>query len=234
MIKVVFFDLDDTLYDHTGTVDATLHKLKERLPAIADFSDDELRKQYHDFLEKFHRYFIDGVFTFEETHRYRWQAMLEYWQVRDVEAEEMWQFWREHYLANQRLVNGAKELLELLRQSGIVTGIVTNNSVSEQVGKIHSLEIEHLIDHLVISEEAGFAKPDERIYTVALQRANIDASEAVMVGDHWENDILSPSRVGIRGVWLNRKRSNIPDPNIAKEIFSLEPSEVLRELIVNL
>jgi HAD superfamily hydrolase (TIGR01549 family) len=232
MIKTVFFDLDDTLYDHSGTVDITLANLKDRLPSIRELQDDEIRNVYHDLLEKYHRLFIDGVLPFDEVHRQRWVAMLDHWQIRDVDAEELRIFWRQHYLANQQLVSGAVDLLTALRNLGLTIGIVTNNSVDEQVGKIRSLNIEHLIDHLVISKEVGFGKPDERIYSVALDRSGMKADEAVMVGDHWLNDILSPSRVGIRGVWLNRKRSAIPDPKLASEIFSLEPTEIVKEIII--
>jgi len=233
MTKVVFFDLDDTLYDHSGTVDVALEALKEHLPALRQFSDSEIRQSYDTFLEAYHKHFLDGAYSFDETHRRRWAAMLERWEVRDRDAEEMRVFWRELYFSNQKLVSGAKELLEAVRAAGVVTGIVTNNSVSEQVGKLRSLSIDHLVDHLVISEEAGYSKPDERIYAIALERAGLKAEEAVMVGDHWENDILSPSRLGIRGVWLNRKRSTIPDAIIASEIFSLQPTEVIMEIILN-
>jgi HAD superfamily hydrolase (TIGR01549 family) len=231
MTKAVFFDLDDTLYDHSGTVDTTLVNLKERLPSISKYADDEITEVYHDLLEKYHRLFIDGVLPFDEVHRQRWGAMLDHWQIRDVDAEELRIFWRQHYLANQQLVVGAAELLTALRAKGLMIGIVTNNSVDEQVGKIRSLNVERLIDHLVISEEVGFGKPDERIYSVALARAGLKAEEAVMVGDHWENDIVAASRAGIRGVWFNRKRLQMPDA-VASEIYSLEPvDEVIAVLV---
>ncbi len=231
MIKVVFFDLDDTLYDHTGTVEIALEVLKDHLPSLRRFSDTEIRDSYHTFLEEYHRHFLEGTYSFDETHRHRWAAMLTHWDIHDRDAEEMRAYWRELYLSNQKLVAGAKELLEAVRSVGIATGIVTNNSVSEQVGKLRSLGVEHLIDHLVISEEAGCSKPDEKIFRIALERAGARPDEVVMVGDHWENDIVAASRVGIRGVWFNRERLQMPD-SIAGEIFSFEHIDEVMTMLI--
>lgn len=231
-IKAVFFDLDDTLYDHSGTVDVALEALKEYLPALRQRSDAVVRESYHTFLEEYHRHFLEGTYSFDETHRRRWAAMLAHWEIRDRDAEEMRAYWRELYLANQKLVAGAKELLEAVRFAGVATGIVTNNSVSEQLGKLRSLEVEHLIDHLVISEEVGYSKPNERIFRIALERAGVQPDEAVMVGDHWENDIVAASRLGIRSVWFNRKRVQMPK-DIAMEIYSIEDTEDVMRVIFN-
>jgi len=222
MIKVVFFDLDDTLYDHAGIVETTLHKLRERLPQIAQHSDAEVLELYHRLLEQYHKHYIDGTWPFEEAHRRRWQAMLDHWAIADVDPEEMRLYWREQYFANQKLVTGARELLEALRSRGLAIGIVTNNSVSDQVAKLRDCKIDHLIDHLVISEEAGYGKPDERIYAIALERACVNPAEAMMIGDHWENDVLAPSKLGIKAVWFNRRSASQPDPSILT-ITSLEP-----------
>lgn len=89
MIKVVFFDLDDTLYDHAGIVEATLHKLRERLPQIAKHSNAEVLELYHRLLEQYHKHYIKGTWPFEEAHRRRWQAMLDHWAISDVDPEEM-------------------------------------------------------------------------------------------------------------------------------------------------
>lgn len=231
MIKVVFFDLDDTLYDHAGIVEATLHKLRERLPQIGEHSDVEILELYHRLLEQYHKHYIDGTWPFEEAHRKRWQAMLDHWAIADVDPEEMRLYWREQYFANQKLVNGARELLEAIRSRGIAIGIITNNSVSDQVAKLRDCKIDHFIDHLVISEEAGYGKPDERIYAVALERAGASPAEALMVGDHWENDILAPKRLGIKPVWFNRKGLPLLNPTI-QMISSFDPvDEVISVLL---
>lgn len=107
------------------------------------------------------------------------------------------------------------ELLEAIRSRGIAIGIITNNSVNDQVAKLRDCKIDHLIDHLVISEEVGYGKPDERIYAIALERAGVSPAEALMVGDHWENDILAPMRLGIKPIWFNRKGVPVIDPAIA-------------------
>ena len=84
---------------------------------------------------------------------------------------------------------------------------------------------------LVVSEEVGISKPDPRIFVVALERAGVEAPEAVMVGDSWANDVEGARAAGIRPVWFNRDGQTPPDPSV-EVIESLEPTEaVLRTIL---
>lgn len=57
---------------------------------------------------------------------------------------------------------------------------------------------------VVSSFEEGVAKPDERIFKIALQRANCSADRAVMIGDRVDNDILPAKSVGMRTIWIKQ------------------------------
>ncbi len=48
----------------------------------------------------------------------------------------------------------------------------------------------------------GFAKPDERIFALALARLDARAEETWMVGDNLEADIRPAQRLGLRTCWL--------------------------------
>ena len=69
--------------------------------------------------------------------------------------------------------------------------------------KLRYCELLELIDSITISEEAGYAKPDIRIFQTALDRLECKPEEAVVIGDSWENDILGARAAGIRGIWYN-------------------------------
>ena len=45
--------------------------------------------------------------------------------------------------------------------------------------------------------EEGVAKPDERIFELAMERADCSPEEAVMIGDRLDNDIAPAKRLGI-------------------------------------
>jgi HAD superfamily hydrolase (TIGR01549 family) len=99
-------------------------------------------------------------------------------------------------------VDGVVPLLTALKEK-VKIGIISNNVVEEQLRKLQICGLTELLDVIVISEEAGAIKPDRKIFEIALERANAQSHEAVMVGDAWEGDILGAKAVGIRPVWYN-------------------------------
>src|SRR3954452_4462952 len=62
-----------------------------------------------------------------------------------------------------------------------------------------------LVDGVVASATAGVAKPDPRIFRVALAAAGCDAAEAVHVGDSAVNDAAGARGAGVRALLLDRE-----------------------------
>lgn len=66
------------------------------------------------------------------------------------------------------------------------------------------LEVGHVFDVAVISGIEGVEKPDASIYELALEKAGVEASRAVHVGDSPGLDVEPASSVGITTVLLDR------------------------------
>lgn len=60
------------------------------------------------------------------------------------------------------------------------------------------------IDLVVASAEEGVAKPDRRIFEIALERSGCLPQNAVMIGDRIDNDILPANEIGMRTIWLRQ------------------------------
>ncbi len=74
-------------------------------------------------------------------------------------------------------------------------------------------------DLFVTSERAGCFKPDERIFRYALERAGVEAHEAIHIGDSLEADVAGALGAGMRAVWFNPdgrevQGSIVPDATI--------------------
>lgn len=54
-------------------------------------------------------------------------------------------------------------------------------------------------DHIIISAEVGAAKPDPKIYHIALEQARVEPKEAVFVDDLFEN-VEACEKVGMKGI----------------------------------
>jgi putative hydrolase of the HAD superfamily len=97
-------------------------------------------------------------------------------------------------------VAGSTQIIESLRHSGIKVGILTNGPSKLQRSVISSLGFEELLDAVVISEEAGFRKPQTEIFSLILNELGVEANESVMVGDSLEADIEGALAAGVHPV----------------------------------
>jgi putative hydrolase of the HAD superfamily len=93
--------------------------------------------------------------------------------------------------------------LERLRTAGLRLVVASNwdaslDMVLDRVGLLG------LVDGVVTSAAAGYAKPDPRLLQSALLLAGADASAAVHVGDGFREDVGAAFGAGVRPVLLSR------------------------------
>ena len=97
-----------------------------------------------------------------------------------------------------RLVPGAVELLDWLREKGILTALVTNNSR----GSLQAVLARHPLPFdKVFSREDIPLKPDPGAFRVPLQELRVSPEEACVVGDS-HMDLIAASRAGVAEVVL--------------------------------
>jgi HAD superfamily hydrolase (TIGR01549 family) len=232
MIKTVFFDLDDTLFDHQYSRRCGFMALKSMHPALsaADIRDMET---YHEQLiwANFEKVLSKEISVYDAMTRRICTLCTRFGLILDpTDIPETVRRYDAAYQKNRRAVPGSRELLALLKEE-VQVGIITNGFRDLQEEKIAICGISPLIDILVISEEAGFNKPDKRIFQTALALADADPAESLYVGDSWNVDILPASACGMKAVWLNRYGQPCPDPSLAREITSYTGLD-FRELLV--
>ena len=101
--------------------------------------------------------------------------------------------------------------LEALRGRGLKLGMISNMDRGGGGGGggggdelAESLGLGPHLDLAVTSSEVGVEKPHARIFQAALQRAGVEPSEAVHVGDQPTSDVDGALAVGIQPVLLDR------------------------------
>ena len=80
-------------------------------------------------------------------------------------------------------------------------GIIANQNLGSEE-RLEKLGLLKHIDLVIASAEEGVAKPDLRIFQIALARAECKPEEAVMVGDRIDNDIIPANKIGMTTVWI--------------------------------
>ena len=93
------------------------------------------------------------------------------------------------------------EVLDELRMRGFSLAVVTNGFTKYQLPVMDVLNLTEHFDLIVTPQEAGFAKPDKRVYTTPLlQLGEIHAH----VGDRIDHDVTSANSIGVRSIWICR------------------------------
>jgi len=97
----------------------------------------------------------------------------------------------------------AASVLCLLRSSGYKLGLVSNfDSRIEQV--LVALNLSIWFDAVVFSSRAGVAKPHPGIYQRALAELDVEAGEALHVGDNPRKDWQAARQVGMEAMLIDR------------------------------
>jgi len=233
LLKAIFFDLDDTLFDHSYGVFYSMEKMHQDYECLQTRSVAEIVAEHRRLLDLIHIEVLAARLTQDQARVQRMQGLFSFCGATAGEevAVQAAARHRRRYLEAQRAVPGARELLTRLRASMKIV-VVTNNLLREQQEKLQTCGLTDVVDDLITSEEFGFAKPDPEIFRIALHRAHCTAAEAVMIGDSWNVDIVGARNAGIRPIWFNRRRDPQPDGAPVEEIHSLEPTDSIAAQIL--
>ena len=82
-------------------------------------------------------------------------------------------------------------------------GIIANQSLGT-ASRLDGFGILKYIDLVVASAEEGVAKPDRKIFEIALNRAFCKPEQAVMIGDRIDNDIIPAKQIGMLTIWVKQ------------------------------
>ena len=82
-------------------------------------------------------------------------------------------------------------------------GIIANQEFGTEK-RLIEFGIRKYIDVIVASAEEGVAKPDKRIFEIALKKAGCKAENAVMIGDRIDNDIIPAKKMGMKTIWIKQ------------------------------
>ncbi|MDD9147769.1 HAD family hydrolase [Sporolactobacillus sp. CQH2019] len=117
-----------------------------------------------------------------------------------------------------------KETLFRLEQMGLKQAVLSNTaySDSEMAGKmLEKLGVGHYFTFVYATqselEEGKPQKPDPEVFDFMIRKLQIHRSEAVMIGNSWDNDILGANESGIHAIWLTNQEIAVRR-NVTKKV----------------
>jgi putative hydrolase of the HAD superfamily len=105
------------------------------------------------------------------------------------------------YKPCERVLRRNRRVLEKLSQAGLKMGVISNFYGNVEVlcqEFSYGPFLQVVLDSIVV----GFKKPDPKIFELALEKLGVAASEAAMVGDSFERDIVPAKALGMKTFWL--------------------------------
>ena len=214
MIKAIFFDIDDTLYDSTklttmarqnsirammdsGLPEKSEEKLYNLLNEIIKKHGPNYAKHYDRLLEELGlapdpKIIAAGVVAYEHT--------------------------KEGYL---RPYPGVIPTLLKLKEK-YKLGVVSNGLAIKQWEKLIGLGIHHIFDVVATSEELGFKKPQKEIFLFAVEKLGLSPVDCMMVGNRLDTDIFGGNTAGMKTVRLKRGKYKEISPSKKDETPDLE------------
>lgn len=179
-VKVVVFDLDDTLYNEIDYVKSGYKKISLAFPNID--------KMYDRLLDAFYRKqnAIDYVLNQEN--------MLD-------EKTKCLEIYR-NQIPDIKLEKTIFELLNELKNSKSL-GLITDGRPNGQRAKIKALGIDELFDKIIITDELGgieYRKPNKKAFEMMKDFFECEYKDMVYIGDNLKKDFIAPNELGMKQI----------------------------------
>ena len=213
--KVIFFDLDDTIWDFRKNGEAGLRQI---------YADHDLTglgvPDVEQFLARYVKHNDDCWARYRrgelDQNTLRWLrydlTLKEFGVENKTLAITLAADYLDAMSAQDILVEGARELLDLLHGKKPLH-LITNGFEEVQHRKLRVSKLGHYFDSVTTSEQANAVKPDPRIFHTALAKAKSKPEQALYVGDSPEVD-GSCKAVGMNFIWLNRHDHVSKQPHV--------------------
>jgi HAD superfamily hydrolase (TIGR02253 family) len=193
MIKAIVFDLDNTLVNFMEmkkqAIDAAVRAMVD---AGLPLSDEEARGK------------IEAIYS---------EKGIEFQQVFDSLLYEVFQkvdykILSAGVIAYRRAREAAlvpyphvfMTLIQLVKR-GVKLAVVSDAPSREAWLRLTYLNLHHLFDVVLTHDDTGEYKPSPVPFRLALERLGVDASEALMIGDWAERDMVGAAKVGMKTVF---------------------------------
>ena len=193
MIKVVIFDLDNTLTDFMRMKESAVEA------AVGAMVDAGLRFPPEQIKDKIYEVYEREGIEFQQVFDEALKELLGDTDFKILAAGIVG--YRRAKEASLVLYPHVRVTLIELMKRGIRLAVVSDAPRKEAWLRLCYLQLHHMFDFVSTFEDVGERKPSPVPFQRALEYFDVAPSEAIMVGDWPERDITGASKIGMRTVF---------------------------------
>ena len=222
-IRHIFFDLDNTLWDHRNNAYLTLKEIykRENVQEKYNLDFEDFHREYFTINERLWAQIRDGEIDKDYLRKHRFYDSFLFFGIDDFDLAQVFeQNFLDEILNYNDLVEGAFELLEYLSEKGYTLHILSNGFKEVTYRKCELSGIQNYFKTITSADELNVRKPQPEIYEYALKKANAKKEESIMIGDDWIADVEGALSFGIDAVFFD----------VFKDNFGNDEVKVIREL----
>lgn len=199
-LRLITFDLDDTLWDVAPVMHGAEAALRDWLAAHAPRLGPVPIEHLWAIRARLMSADPGLKHRLSELRRRILFHALEDAGYENVEASELAELGFQVFLGARHQVELYPEVHPTLERLAdrFILGVITNGNAD-----VRRLGLADYFQFALCAEELGIGKPDPHPFRTALQQAGVSAEQAVHIGDHPSDDIAGARAAGLRAIWFN-------------------------------
>ena len=205
-IQHIFFDLDNTLWDHRQNAYLTLKDIfkRENITEKFNINFEEFHQEYFTINEKLWAQIRDGEIDKDYLRKHRFYDSFLFFGIDDFELSQTFEHqFLDEILNYNDLVPGAFQILEYLSEKGYILHILSNGFQEVTHRKCELSGIKNYFKTITSADEINIRKPHSEVYEYALNKANAKSEESMMIGDDWIADVEGGRAFGLEVVFFD-------------------------------
>ncbi|MGU3376661.1 YjjG family noncanonical pyrimidine nucleotidase [Chryseobacterium sp. M5A1_1a] len=213
----VFFDLDNTLWDHRRNAYLTIKELFEKQEIALKYNIDfeEFHAVYHEINEELWEKIRDGIIGKEYLREHRFYDSFMHFGVDD---KELSLYFEEHFLDNMvthnELVEGAEDILDYLKAKNYTLHIISNGFQDVTERKCTLSGIAPYFKTITSADAVGVRKPNPKIFEYCLELSEAKKEESILIGDDWIADAMGARDFGMDSIFFDVYKEDKKDTGL--------------------
>lgn len=219
MIKLVLFDIDNTLVNHTGAQNSAISWINRKF--FKEISDNDFKEKWLKYSALNWRLYEKTKLSFREQQEKRVQDVWSEYNLSldRSKAREVFELYYEKYKKAWSLLPNREKLLKQIKCN---KGVLSNGNRTQQLQKLKQLGIKYFFkeEYIFISEDIGFAKPNMKIFEHVEKKTNLDPKEILYIGDKLHIDILPAKQRGWNTIWFDYSNFRLDKKDNHSSLFN--------------